>query len=60
MLFVLLIRKYRMTELVDAAEKAFLSGDEIDREDNADKQIDQDIPYAQDRVHRPVQVLRQI
>ena len=26
----------------------------------ADKQIDQDIPYAQDRVHGPVQVLRQI
>ena len=60
MVLVLLIRKDSVAELVDTAEKTLLSGDEVDREDNADKQIDQDIPYTHDSVHRPVKVLRQI
>ena len=60
MSLVLLVRKYGVAELVDTAEKSLLSCDEVDREDDADKQVDQDIPNTHDCVHRPVQVLRQI
>ena len=60
MLLILLFRKKRTAEVVDAAEESVLAGDEIYRQDHADEDIQKNIPDAGQDAHRQIQIVRDV